>query len=242
MKRLVAALQFLTILPLGRPLPLEPIAMVPFFPLAGLIVGTLLAGADLLAGSIWPRPAAAAVDVVLLVILTGALHLDGLGDTADGIFSHRGKQRALEIMKDSRLGTMGLVAIVACLGIKYAALTCLAQRHFLMLLIIPALSRSSVLFGMRALPYGRPQGGTGHAFFENPLPRRALRWILLPAGLALLGGLQGILLLALSALITAAILWFYRRKMGCITGDMLGAMIETVEALLFLAAVAGGAS
>jgi len=242
MKRLIAALQFLTILPLGRPQPLAPTVMVPLFPIAGLVVGGLLAAGDLLAGGVWPRPVASAVDVVLLAIITGALHIDGLGDTADGIFSRRGRQRALEIMKDSRLGTMGLVAIIAGLGIKYAALVALTRQRFLMLLIIPALSRSSVLFGMRALPYGRPQGGTGQAFFEEPLARRNLCWVLVPAGLALLCGLRGILLLALCALTTTAVISYYRRKMACITGDMLGAMIETVETLLFLAAVAGGGS
>ena len=106
MKPFIAAIQFLTILPLGARGTYAPRAMIPWFPAVGLLLGLLLALFDMLVSHLWAPPAAAALDVVLLMVLTGALHLDGLGDTADGLYGHRPAARALEIMKDSRIGTM----------------------------------------------------------------------------------------------------------------------------------------
>lgn len=232
------ALQFLTALPSGKPARFDPAGMVPFFPIVGLIVGGLLAGADFVAGRFWSPGAAAMVDVAILAWITGALHLDGLGDTADGLYGSRLRERALEIMKDSRVGAMGVVAMILGLGVKWAGIAGMAEHRTLFLVLIPALARGSMLFGFRFLEYGRPDGGTGHAFFEKRLPRRGF-WALLPvAALALAAGWRGAVVLTVFALTTALLLRFYRRKIGCVTGDMLGAMTEIHEAILFLAASA----
>lgn len=239
MKRLTGALQFMTTLPLGKPLGLDSAGIAPFFPMVGLILGLITAFSDLLFCRLWPPATAAAVDVVLLIVLTGALHLDGLGDTADGIFSHRGRERALEIMRDSRMGAMGLVTMAAVLGLKAAGIAALIENRFLMLTVVPVFSRSGILFAMRMLPYGRPDGGLGSSFFKNTLPLKSL-WGILPAVvLALLAGLRGMGLCLGFMLITAMLIEFYRRQMACVTGDMLGAMIEVTEALLFLLAAMG---
>ncbi len=106
------AILFITILPAGKNVAYSPMGMIKFFPIVGLILGSILVGFDLLASSLWPPLVVSVLDVFLLILLTGAFHLDGLGDTADGMFSHRPKERVMEIMKDSRTGMMGLVAVV----------------------------------------------------------------------------------------------------------------------------------
>jgi adenosylcobinamide-GDP ribazoletransferase len=229
----------MTTLPLGKPLQLDPAGMVPFFPLVGLLLGLITALADLAFRHLWPPGVSAVLDVVVLIVLSGALHLDGLGDTADGIFSHRGRERALEIMKDSRVGAMGLVAIVAVLGVKAAGLTVLAENRFLMLTAIPAFSRAGILFAMRALPYGRSDGGLGSPFFEKPLSLKSFWGVLPAAAMALAAGLTGLAVCIGFVLITVLLIGFYRRRMGCVTGDMLGAMIEVTEAFLLLLAATG---
>ena len=133
---------------------------------------------------------------------------------------------------------MGLVAIVCAIVIKWSGITGLeAQRH-LILIIIPALSRGSMLFGIRLLPYGRPGGGTGHPFFSHELNLRAFAGLALPLVLALFLGLRGLWLSLAFMILTGVVLYYYKKRLGCITGDMLGAMTEGLEAFLFLFASA----
>ena len=162
-----------------------------------------------------------------------------MSDTADGLWSHRPPARALEIMKDSRIGAMGVIALVMVLAIKWAGIMALADHRSLLLLIVPALARGSVLFAVRWLPYGRPQGGLGHPFCQAGLAPTAFAGLLLPAGLALLLGRQALILLPAYGLVVLALLGWYHRRLGCITGDMMGAMIEITEAALWLIAAAG---
>jgi adenosylcobinamide-GDP ribazoletransferase len=240
MRHLLAAMRFMSIIPLGDARVFEPRAMLPFFPLVGLVLGGILAGSDVVFHRLWPGPVAALLDVILLVILTGGLHLDGLGDTADGLYGQRSREKALAIMKDSRIGAMALLAIVLCLAVKWAGIAALGPGRSFFLLIIPAYARGGILFGVRFLPYGRPEGGTGHAFFGHR-PVLADFWgLLIPIAISLFCGWRGILLNIVFAVAVALTLTYYQRKLGCITGDMLGAMTETSEAALFLSACMGG--
>lgn len=240
MKNLLAALQFLTILPAGRTRPFVPDKMTPFFPVVGLVLGLMLAGIDWAAVQMWPRPAAAVLDVFFLVIVTGAFHLDGLGDTADGLYGNHPVEKALAIMKDSRIGAMGVVAILSGLALKWAGLASLDGHRPWLLMIIPAYARASMLLGMIFLPYGRPSGGTGFGFFESAVDFRRL-WGLLPAVvISGLLGWTGLWLNVFFAVLVASILLFYRRRIQCITGDMLGAMGEACESGLFLLISIGG--
>ena len=236
-----AALQFLTILPMGGGGDFNPRGLLPFFPVAGVLMGSLLFLLDRAVLQLWPRPMAAMLDVAFLAFLTGALHLDGLADAADGLYGHRPREKALAIMKDSRIGVMGLVAVVAGLAIKWGGIADLDCQRGLLLVIIPAFARGSMLLGMRFLPYGRPDGGTGRAFFDAPLTLRSFAGFLLPLALSLFLGWRGLLLVIAFATVVTAILAYYRAKLGCITGDMLGAMTEMTEAALFLLMSAGGA-
>ena len=165
----LSAVQFLTIIPCGHRPAFDARAALPFFPLCGLLIGAILTGVHTLSGLWCPAPVVALLDVVSLAVLTGALHLDGLADTADGLYGHRSQEQALAIMKDSRIGAMGTVSVICCLAAKWVGLAHIVGHAPIWLLLVPAYARSAVLFGIRFLPYGRPNGGTGHAFFQAPV-------------------------------------------------------------------------
>jgi adenosylcobinamide-GDP ribazoletransferase len=233
MRNLISALQFITILPLGKAKSFDPPTMVPYFPLVGLLLGLMVALFDSVVIRLWTPPVAALLDVILLAILTGAFHLDGLGDTADGLLGPRSREKALEIMKDSRLGTMGLIAILFGLALKWGGIANLDAHRSIILIIIPTYARTAILFGMRYLPYGRPDG-TGKPFFSEKLSLKHFWGLIFPIGLSLILGLKAIWLNLAFVIILAMILLFYKKRMGCITGDMLGALVEITEAGLFL--------
>jgi adenosylcobinamide-GDP ribazoletransferase len=180
----------------------------------------------------------AMLDVLALALLTGALHLDGLADTADGLYGSHDPTRAMAIMKDSRIGSMGAVCVVLCLGLKWVGLAHIHGPSTLWLILVPAYARASVMFAIRILPYGRPQGGTGQAFFQDPLQTRDFWSIGLLLGASFSIGWSFVGLNLGFVFFVLLILRWYRKKMQCVTGDMLGAMIELVEAGLFLCAAA----
>jgi len=239
MKGLLSAIGFITIIPVGRVSDFKPDAMTPFFPVVGLGIGALLLLLDMALMQIWPVQTVSLLDVVFLILITGAFHLDGLGDTADGLYGRRTREEALSIMKDSRIGAMGVVAIFCGLALKWAGICGLEDQRHLLLLIIPSFARGSMLFGMKFLKYGRPHGGTGAAFFQNPITLCRFSGILIPLILTVLLGFKGLILIAGYVFILFLMLVYYKRKIGCITGDMLGAMTEVMEAGLFLLASAG---
>lgn len=177
---------------------------------------------------------ASLLDVLFLAGLTGAFHLDGLGDSADGLLGQRSKEKALTIMKDSRLGTMGLVAIVFGLALKWAGINGLDANRTLLLIIVPAYARAGMLFGMRFLEYGRPDGGTGGEFFKSKLKWSAFWGLTAPVVMSLFLGWTAFRLNLSFVALTALLIWYYTRRVGCITGDMLGAMAEILESCLFL--------
>ncbi|MCP3941811.1 MAG: adenosylcobinamide-GDP ribazoletransferase [Desulfobacteraceae bacterium] len=234
-----SALLFITIIPGGKNVAYSPMGMIRFFPVVGLIIGAMLAMIDFSVSRLWASPVAALLDVIFLVVITGAFHLDGLGDTADGVFSHRSRERALEIMKDSRSGMMGLVAVICGLAVKVAGIWSVkttgtpVQIHIL-LFIVPAYSRASMIFGIKFLNYGRKDGGTGKDHFGRPICGKDFLYCLIPLFFSLFLGYKGLVLNLIFFIGVALILIFYKKKMNCITGDMLGAMNEVLEAILFL--------
>ncbi|MGD9367096.1 MAG: adenosylcobinamide-GDP ribazoletransferase [Desulfobacteraceae bacterium] len=231
-----SAIQFLTIFPCPSRQAFNARAALPYFPICGLLIGTALVVIDALAALIWPRPVVAMVDVIALAVISGALHLDGLADTADGLYGRRGPEQALSIMKDSRIGAMGMIAVLCCFGLKWVGLANIGSQYKVWLLITPAYARASVLFGIKRLPYGRPGGGTGHAFFEPPLQVKDFWALGLVAALSILTSWRSIAINACFLMIVWAVIGWYRYKINCITGDMLGALIEVTETALFLLA------
>jgi len=240
MNAFIASLQFITAIPLGKLRPFDPRGIIVCFPLAGLAIGLVLALFDRAALALWPPLVVAVLDAVLLAAITGALHLDGLADMADGLYGQRAPEEALSIMKDSRVGAMGLVTVACLLLVKAAAIGHVDHTRFLALTIVPAYARSAMIVGMRCLTYVRGKTGTASPFFETPVRAIDFRFVLVPVVLSLFLGWRGVVLNLFFVVATAGLIMLYRHKLGGITGDLLGAMAEIVEATLFLAVCLGG--
>ena len=157
----MAAIGFLTIIPVpGKYATAEAFAgSNRAFPLVGLLLGALLALGALLFGSLFPPLVTAVLLVGLWLKLTGALHLDGMADTADGLLSHRPRERMLEIMRDSRIGVMGAAALVLVILLKVAGLSALAPAQlWRALLLAPVVGRCAILLLQAFLPCARKDG------------------------------------------------------------------------------------
>ena len=241
LRGLLAALTFLTRVPLGRRLVLdgEDVARAgPAFPLVGAGIGAAVGGlAAALAHSL-PPLLAVALALAAGAVLTGALHLDALADTADALGA-RSRERALEIMRDHAVGAYGAVAIALDLLIKAAALAALLNHHVLRFAVAAgALSRLTPVLLAAALPYARPGPGAGVSLTRGGRGRAIVAVIVALAIAALVAGIAGVVLAA-SAVACAALLGAcFRRWLGGITGDTLGAAAELTEALVLVVAVA----
>ncbi len=228
-----AALLFLSTLHLPVKVDFDATAMKRFFPVVGVVLGFIVASCDHIFYMVFPRGVVSFLDVVVFILLTGGLHLDGLGDAADGIFSGASVDRALEIMKDSRMGTMGVLALLCVIGIKWGGIYGLGGKRFLCLCLVPAYSRTSMLIGMRYLPYCRKMG-TARDFFEKEVGISTFYPFFTVALFSILLGWACVALNLAFVIICWAMVLFYKKRLGCITGDTLGAMCELSEALLFL--------
>jgi adenosylcobinamide-GDP ribazoletransferase len=232
-------LAFLTILPVrGTREPMDH-TMLAWIPAAGLVIGLLVAGFDALLSLVFPPLVCGTLDLLFLIIITGGIHLDGLADAADGILAHRGRERGLEIMRDSRLGTWGAIALIAVLILDWSALATLtgSQGTWRFLLLAPIYSRTAMLLGVRSLPYGRPQGGMASNLFGTANPAYAWCAGLICAGAILLPAVTFVTVNLAFAVAVWGMIRLYKSTMGCITGDMIGALNEIVQAAVLLALI-----
>lgn len=242
MIRFFAAVRFLTILPVpaGWSGDEESLARsIPFFPLVGLLIGLIAAGFDYCVGLVLPVLPASVLTVVLLICLTGGLHMDGLADTADGFYSARPRGEMMEIMRDSRIGVMGVLAVVTVLLLKVALLANIGgSSRWVLVLMLPLAGRAAIVTLMTALPYARPQGGLATLFSGRASwPSCLWAWgltLAVSGWLAQGTGLAGAIL-ALAA--TAFVCLYNRHVLGGYTGDTLGAACEVAEIAPLLAAV-----
>jgi adenosylcobinamide-GDP ribazoletransferase len=235
MKSLLAAIRFLTILPVPGTWGTaeEDLARsVPWFPMIGLALGAAAAGLAWAISWAVPPMLAAAVLVIVLLSFSGCLHLDGLADTADGFLSSRPRERIFEIMKDSHIGAMGVIAIVCLLLVKFAALASLpAAALWPAVLLMPLAGRCAIVVQMAVLPYARPSG-LGAVFYRRR-PRWAAIWaagVLAAVSVGALGP-RGLVLWAVCMVVTVALSVYTYRKIGGATGDTFGAVCEIMEAV-----------
>jgi adenosylcobinamide-GDP ribazoletransferase len=232
------ALQFLSSLPIrlpGMPAPQELGRSLLFYPLVGLLFGAILWVVNwLLFGT--PLLLHAALLLTVWVLLSGALHLDGLADSADAWLGGFGdRERTLTIMKDPRSGPIAVVTLVLVLLLKFAALLALIeQQHAVALIIVPLLGRSALLGLFLTTPYMRA-GGLGQALADH-LPRLAAKQVLGVSALAcvLIAGLSGLLALVLAGLVFVWLRQVTLRRLGGTTGDTAGAMLELLEMTLIV--------
>jgi adenosylcobinamide-GDP ribazoletransferase len=260
----VAAIQFLTHFPIPVEVPFEKPVLtrsVIYFPLAGGLIGIALGAASWLLSFVLPPWPSAVIVLALWAGLTGGLHLDGLMDTADGVLSHRSKERMLEIMKDSRVGAMGVIAAVLLLLLKASLLAELlkaGQIHGYALIVVfivcTTWSRSWMAAAIAGWRPARSGEGVG-VLFNGVKKMQAGASFAIAAIITLItliinsinyGTEQQPLLLAgmvvsVSCLITIicggmAAVWL-NRKLGGLTGDTYGAMNEVIETALLMAAI-----
>ena len=240
MRKILIALTFLTRLPAPIPKNITAEEMgksSAFFPLVGLILGGILVGLNWLIGHIWTSHFA--INIILLVGLiglTGGLHLDGLMDTCDGIFSGRPKKRMLEIMKDSSVGAFGILAAICVLLLKLAFLNEVDDtQKWQALLLAPTFGRWSMTFAVVVFPYAREEGmGSAFADFANV---KSLIWassLLVITSVVVLQWRVGFImppLVLLSYILARGI----SSKLGGLTGDTYGAICEFMEMICFAA-------
>ncbi|MBM3073876.1 adenosylcobinamide-GDP ribazoletransferase [Enterobacter sp. RHBSTW-00994] len=214
---------------------------ITFFPVIGAVVGALAAVLSLVVSQTGGGIYIGAIGYVLaLVVLTGGFHLDGLADTCDGIFSARTRERMLEIMKDSRLGTFGGLALIFCLLIKTFAVIGLshlpATALFSLLMCAPIAGRSVLVLGMYGQRYARDVEGLGNLFIGQITFREAA--MTLGIGVAavwLIAGLHGLAAFLVCFLVIFGMVRYLRNRLGGQTGDTLGALEECGEIVFLLA-------
>ncbi len=245
------ALQFLTRIPvpMRRFDPSWLHESARHFPLVGALVGVIGAAGLWVASWWWPAPVAVLISMALTVWLTGGFHEDGLADTCDGLGGAVSRERALEIMKDSRLGSYGALGLLLTLTLKGTAICALAGVSVPLactaIVLAHAASRAAAVGLMAALPYG---GDAAHAKAKPPVLRVgvgslvvAIVWALLVAGaLAWATNDAGPIAVSLAGVCVVALVcarWF-RRRLGGYTGDTLGAAQQWCEVAVYLALAA----
>ena len=253
-RHFLLALQFFTRIPVTGRLaqwvgysPAMLRASAAHFPAVGWVVGAI--GALALAGALalWPPLVAAVLCTVVTVLVTGAFHEDGLADVVDGLGGASTRERALEIMKDSRIGAFGAIAVVLAMGLKFALLATLAgQGAFVAcaaLLAAHVLSRLAPLAVMRASPYVGGEGGKAKPMADAVSGGAvvvAVLWSLPAAALLIVAGgaVNGVAALLAAALVAVFMVRLLRRRLGGFTGDGLGATQQLSELAIYLAMAA----
>ena len=255
-RHFLLALQFFTRIPVTGRLaawvgysPAMLRASAAHFPAVGWVVGAVGALAFAGALSLWTPLVAAVLCSVVTVLLTGAFHEDGLADTADGLGGAATRERAMEIMRDSRIGAFGAIALVLALGLKVASLAALAGQGALTACaaVVGAhvLSRLAPLAVMRALPYVGGEGGKAKPMADAVSPGSvaiASLWSLPAAALLVTasGPAHGLAAIAAAALVAVVMVRWLGRRLGGFTGDGLGATQQLGELAIYLALAARG--
>lgn len=234
--KFLAALGFLTIIPVPRR-SLEEGELgrsTGYFPLVGLLLGLLLAGAYWATSLFLPKSVVSALVIVISVLLTGALHLDGFMDTCDGIGGHRTPEERWAVMRDSRAGAFGVIGAVLLVLVKYASLSALAQAVLVTLLFLPAVSRWAMVYAIFAHPYARPSG-LGKAFKQGTGGRQlTLATVICVIAAVLLFRLVGLAIMLGVWLVTEVLARYFRRRFAGLTGDCYGAVNEVAEVVALM--------
>jgi adenosylcobinamide-GDP ribazoletransferase len=208
-----------------------------WFPLVGLILGLILTGSYWLMSFVLPDTVTAVLTIALWAWLTGGLHLDGLADCGDGLLVAADRERRLEILQDSRIGAFGAITLVLFLLAKVTAVAALPSPSFAFV-FAPVLARWFILVAARQ-PSARP-GGMGEAFAASLTPKILAAAAILPFLLLIGGGWQNgrtVLAALLASLVVFFILRLARSRLGGVTGDVYGLVVEMAELMVLIAFV-----
>lgn len=243
MKEFLAAFQFLSVLPIHQQFESEDIGRSQvWFPAAGLIIGVCAAtvyGVALMLEL--PVFISGLAGIMALAAFSGFFHLDGVADTADGFFSSRTREQMLDIMRDSRIGTMGAIGIFSILAFKWAALVSLpTDLGWRVLVLAPVVGRTGQVITMTYMPYARSDGGLASLFLAHC--SRQTVWMVMffsLAAAAILGGMKGILSLCMAGAFGVLFNFWCLQKINGMTGDTLGAVSEGIEVVVMCAMCIG---
>ena len=203
-----------------------------WYPLVGLVIGALTWLAWKGAMMLFPSLVAGMITLVVWVALTGGLHLDGLADCCDGLLASTSVERRLEIMKDPRLGTFGGIGLILVLFLKAAALASLTSTASFGILLAAGLARWCIL-PAALLPLARPSGMA--ADFVSGFRRSFILWGgFIPLAIALFPGTRGILSTLMGLGAASLVLWLAKSRIGGVTGDVFGMVVEVVEVIVLL--------
>lgn len=237
----LTAVRFLTIIPVSWKADRDEDhfgTSIVFFPLVGFLIGCLGALLTQAANLFLPETVVSFLLLLYLAAISGFLHLDGVADSGDGLLSYRPAKRSLEIMKDSRVGAMGVIVIVFLLLGKYSALSSIPAANLVWAaVVIPVGGRLAILLTMTLFPYGRSEGGLGKLFY-SPMSRIGALFgtvLLFVAVLAVFGFLPALVLTAATVGTVLLFGLFCMKRLGGVTGDTLGAVSELTEFSLAMA-------
>ena len=244
--RFLTALGLLTIIPLPwrREVSLEEAGRsTGYFPVVGILIGLILAGLNWLLSLFLPSAVVSALLIVSLVVLSGALHLDGFVDTFDGIAGHKTIEERWRVMHDSRVGAFGIVGVVLLLLVKYVSLNSVPE-HLLMstLVLMPVVSRWAMVYTVFAYPSARPSG-LGKMFKQGVSWQRfttaTVITLVVAIGLARLANityfyLAGLVIMLGIWVIVIAMAAYLKRKFSGLTGDTYGAINEVAEVCVLI--------
>ncbi len=234
------ALSFLTVVPVPprdatAPSPIA--SSVAWFPPVGALIGGLAGAVRVAAQPAFGAPVASVLSLIVLVGITGALHQDGLADSADGLGVHGDRERRLAAMRDSAIGAFGILALLAWALLFVTALATLSDTHALQALIAAcALARWAALLHAAAVPAARPDG-LGTTFRPSPAQLAIATALAVAVAELACGPLAGLAAIGAAVLSAALSAVWARRALGGRTGDTLGATIALAEVVVCLALV-----
>lgn len=244
MRLFLLALQFLTVIPVPGSHHRRPDDFgrsMLFFPLVGALLGGIVALVDHLLATVIPLPLRSGIDLASLVILTGALHLDGVADLFDAIGSRGDRETFLAVMKDSRIGAMGVAALILLLLLDFCGIASLTEPlRTPSLILVPMAGRCAMTAAAAGAPAARTDG-LGTLFVAGATPRLFLLSFLstLAAGY-LLCGPAGVGAVVVAVSFAALLRYHLCRRIGGVTGDVIGAAGELSQLMALIILVAAG--
>ncbi len=206
--------------------------------MVGLIIGLLLAGINWLLGWLLPTAVVHVLLIIFLAVITGALHLDGLADTCDGIAGGKTPEERWRVMRDSRVGSFGIVGVCCLLLVKYVSLNNVPQSLVMTsLVLMPVISRWAMVYAIFVYPYAKPSG-LGKVFKQGAswqmFAIATVITLVVATGLARLANvtyfyLAGLAIILAIWVIVVIMATYLKRKFSGLTGDTYGAINEVAE-------------
>jgi len=237
-KEFIILLQFMTRIPVPIKVEYDEEKLgksIKYFPLVGLIIGFFLFAVNFLAGKVTENRQITAVIVITAeILITGLIHIDGLADTADGLFSYAGKEKMLEIMKDSRIGTNGTVALILYFLSKIVFLAAVKPEY---ILLYPIISRLSTSINAGLGEYARKKGMSNGIIEKNGKKEAIISMVITAVLSFAVLRFKGLIVLVLAILFILLFMKNVEKKIDGITGDTMGASLEFTGILVLFAGI-----